>query len=120
MPWTIRPADMQIDSDKPLMGGYFKDMPDKQPIPLEDLEREYCRLTNQPYPTKDIVFVRSFVFFRVRELHLWTSRGFYDPYRAESSYRVLQRVLHGSRRVRSGRTYTHKPSRYMESLQRKL
>ncbi|KAJ7336096.1 kinase-like domain-containing protein [Mycena albidolilacea] len=64
MPWSIRPADMQIDPDKPLMGGYFKDMPEKQPIPLEDLEREYCRLTNQPYPIKDIVFVRSFMLFR--------------------------------------------------------
>ncbi|KAJ7864620.1 kinase-like domain-containing protein [Mycena olivaceomarginata] len=64
LPWSIRPADMQINPDKPLMGGYFKDMPEKQPIPLEDLEREYCRLTNQPYPIKDIVFVRSFMLFR--------------------------------------------------------
>ncbi|KAJ7194425.1 kinase-like domain-containing protein [Mycena pura] len=64
MPWSIRPEDMQIDPDKPLMGGYFKDMPEKQPIPLDDLEREYCRLTSQPYPIKDIVFVRSFMLFR--------------------------------------------------------
>lgn len=120
MPWSIRPAEMQIDPDKPLMGGYFKDMPEKEPIPLEDLEHEYCRLTNQPYPIKDIVFARSFMLFRVRELHLWTSRGSYDTYRAGSSYRVLRRALHGSRRARSERTYTHKPSHYMESLQKKL
>ncbi|KAF7328911.1 Acyl-CoA dehydrogenase family member 11 [Mycena venus] len=59
IPWSIRPTDMQVDPDRPFMGGAFKGAPEKQPIPLEDLEREYCCLTNQPYPIKDIVFARS-------------------------------------------------------------
>jgi hypothetical protein len=38
------------------------------PIPLEDLEKEYCRLTKQPYPIPEMVFVRSWMFFRVCSL----------------------------------------------------
>lgn len=36
------------------------------PIPLEDLEREYCHLTQQAYPIREMVFVRSWMFFRVK------------------------------------------------------
>jgi len=35
------------------------------PIQLEDLEREYCRLTSQPYPIPEMVFVRSWMLFRL-------------------------------------------------------
>ncbi|KIL68737.1 hypothetical protein M378DRAFT_8198 [Amanita muscaria Koide BX008] len=35
------------------------------PIALEDLEREYCRLTKQTYPIHGIVFVRSWSVFRL-------------------------------------------------------
>lgn len=35
------------------------------PISLEDLEREYCRLTTQPYPIEEMVFARSWMLFRV-------------------------------------------------------
>lgn len=43
----------------------FKNATNDVPIPLEDLEREYCRLTNQPYPIKEMVFVRSWMLFRL-------------------------------------------------------
>ena len=42
------------------------------PIPLEDLEREYCRLTKQVYPIPEMVFVRSWMLFRVKRPN-WNS-----------------------------------------------
>ena len=36
------------------------------PIPLEDLEREYCLLTKQVYPITEMVYVRSWMLFRVK------------------------------------------------------
>ncbi|CAL1711401.1 unnamed protein product [Somion occarium] len=42
----------------------FKNDPDA-PITLEELEREYCRLTNQPYPITEMVFARSWMLFRL-------------------------------------------------------
>ncbi|KAJ7287124.1 kinase-like domain-containing protein, partial [Mycena rebaudengoi] len=64
MPWAVNPADAEVDGDEPFMTG-FKGQPDKAPIPLVDLEREYCRLTNQAYPIKEMVFVRSWMLFRL-------------------------------------------------------
>ncbi|KAH7928691.1 APH-domain-containing protein [Leucogyrophana mollusca] len=43
----------------------FKNATKNVPVPLEDLEREYCRLTNQPYPITEMVFVRSWMLFRL-------------------------------------------------------
>ena len=43
----------------------FKNATGDVPICLEDLEHEYCRLTNQPYPIDGIVFARSWMLFRV-------------------------------------------------------
>ncbi|KAJ7935127.1 kinase-like domain-containing protein [Mycena leptocephala] len=65
MPWAIRTKDMQTDlGQQPLIAG-FKDAPEQQPIPLEDLEREYCRLTHQPYPITEMVFASSWMLFRL-------------------------------------------------------
>lgn len=44
----------------------FKNITKDVPISLEDLEREYCRSTGQDYPIKDMIFVRSWMLFRVR------------------------------------------------------
>ncbi|KAJ6631529.1 kinase-like domain-containing protein [Mycena sp. CBHHK59/15] len=63
-PWAVRMRDIQFGSQEPFMRG-FKDDPEATPIPLEDLEREYCRLTNQSYPIKEMVFVRSWMLFRL-------------------------------------------------------
>ncbi|KAF8208610.1 hypothetical protein K438DRAFT_1961206 [Mycena galopus ATCC 62051] len=38
----------------PFMSGIFKGSPVRQPIALEELKRECCCLTNQPYPVKEI------------------------------------------------------------------
>ncbi|KAH0829094.1 kinase-like domain-containing protein [Lanmaoa asiatica] len=43
----------------------FKNTTKDVPIPLEDLEREYCRLTNQAYPIEEMIFVRSWMLFRL-------------------------------------------------------
>lgn len=42
----------------------FKNSPDV-PISLAEMEKEYCRLTQQPYPIKEMVFARSWMLFRV-------------------------------------------------------
>lgn len=46
------------------MRGY-KGTSENIPIALEDLEQEYCRLASQPYPILEMVFVRSWMLFRV-------------------------------------------------------
>ena len=35
------------------------------PISFEELEGEYCRLMMQPCPIKELIFVRSWMLFRV-------------------------------------------------------
>ena len=54
-----------IDTPSNLLTG-FQNHPEVAPVSLEDLEREYCRLTNQPYPISEMVFTRSWMLFRVR------------------------------------------------------
>ncbi|KAJ6589909.1 kinase-like domain-containing protein [Mycena vulgaris] len=63
-PWSVRTADIQLDPAQPFMRG-FKGTPEEAPVPLEDLERAYCRLTNQPYPITEMLFVRSWMLFRL-------------------------------------------------------
>ncbi|KAF7351091.1 APH domain-containing protein [Mycena sanguinolenta] len=65
MNWFIRPTDIAVDPNVPFMSGSFKGAPERQPIALEDLEREYCRLTKQPYPILEMVFARSWMLFRL-------------------------------------------------------
>jgi len=60
-PWAVDPKDLHGMST--VLG--FKNAAKDVPIPLEDLEREYCRLTNQPYPIIEMVFVRSWMLFRL-------------------------------------------------------
>jgi len=64
MPWSIDLSDYGEVMQFSLMRG-FKNTTKDVPISLEDLEREYCRLTNQPYPIKEMVFVRSWMLFRL-------------------------------------------------------
>ncbi|KAG2055497.1 kinase-like protein [Suillus hirtellus] len=66
-PWAIDARHIPKDS---LLTEFtiirpFKNTTKDVPIPLEDLEREYCRLTNQPYPIKEMIFVRSWILFRL-------------------------------------------------------
>ncbi|KAF8585972.1 APH-domain-containing protein [Ramaria rubella] len=35
------------------------------PIPVEELEKEYCLLMKQPYPIREMVFARSWMLFRL-------------------------------------------------------
>ncbi|KAI0301709.1 protein kinase subdomain-containing protein PKL/CAK/ACAD [Multifurca ochricompacta] len=58
-PWVFDLADVGT-----LMVG-FKNNPGAEPISLEDLEREYCRVTRQPYPIVEIGFARSWMLFRL-------------------------------------------------------
>ncbi|KAF9243233.1 kinase-like domain-containing protein [Melanogaster broomeanus] len=59
-PWAIDAKNLPND---PLLKNFtlvkaFKNATKDVPIPLVDLEREYCRLTNQTYPIKEMTFVR--------------------------------------------------------------
>jgi len=52
-----------------MMVGY-KNSP-AEPISLAELEREYCRVTQQSYPIQEMEFARSWMLFRVRHrLHI--------------------------------------------------
>jgi hypothetical protein len=44
----------------------FKNSPGTEPISLAELEREYCRVTQQPFPIAEMEFARSWMLFRVR------------------------------------------------------
>ncbi|KAJ7188722.1 kinase-like domain-containing protein [Mycena filopes] len=65
MPWSSRTKDVIPEGGGEPLIQAFKDAPQLQPIPLEDLEREYCRLTKQAYPIREMVFVRSWMLFRL-------------------------------------------------------
>ncbi|KAJ2928635.1 hypothetical protein H1R20_g8466, partial [Candolleomyces eurysporus] len=62
-PWAIDLKHIPKDANLALRG--FKNTTVDVPISLEDLEREYCRLTNQPYPITEMIFVRSWMLFRL-------------------------------------------------------
>ena len=61
-PWIIDPELCVIDGVKPLPG--YKNT-DYTPCEVELLHREYCTLTNQPYPIPEMVFASSWMLFRV-------------------------------------------------------
>lgn len=63
LPWSIDNKDLPEGSTISLPG--FKNTTRDLPIPLEDLEREFCRLLEQPYPIAEMIFVRSWMLFRV-------------------------------------------------------
>ncbi|THH19363.1 hypothetical protein EW146_g1773 [Bondarzewia mesenterica] len=67
IPWSIDlskvPGGDSVTQFSLLRG--FKNTTKDVPITLEDLERKYCHLTNQPYPIKEMVFVRSWMLFRL-------------------------------------------------------
>ena len=58
-PWVLEPNDAGR-----IMVGY-KNSPGTEPMSLAELEREYCRVTQQPYPIIKMSFARSWMLFRV-------------------------------------------------------
>ena len=66
-PWAIDSTNIPDDPDLKMfmMVKGFKNTMVDVPIVLEDLEREYCRLTAQAYPMPEMVFTRSWMLFRV-------------------------------------------------------
>ncbi|KAF5321265.1 hypothetical protein D9619_001667 [Psilocybe cf. subviscida] len=62
-PWSIEKSNFPEGSGLTMVG--FKNSKDKGITPLEILEREYCRLMSQPYPITEMVFVRSWMLFRL-------------------------------------------------------
>ncbi|KAI0079245.1 protein kinase subdomain-containing protein PKL/CAK/ACAD [Panus rudis PR-1116 ss-1] len=64
-PWSIDSSIYPPIIPHDLLPVAFKNNPQDAPIELEVLEREYCRLTNQPYPILEMVFARSWMLFRL-------------------------------------------------------
>ncbi|KAG8776169.1 hypothetical protein FRC16_004604 [Serendipita sp. 398] len=52
-----------VQEATPLIRG-LKNSPDS-PIQLEDIRKEYCRLTKQPYPLQGATFTSSWMIFRL-------------------------------------------------------
>lgn len=63
-PWSIDPKVLPPHIKSSGLVG-FKNNADAAPVELEVLEREYCRLTKQPYPIKEMSFARSWMLFRL-------------------------------------------------------
>ena len=61
-PWAVDPSVGQAVGPGAFLG--FKNTNDA-PCELEVLEREYCKLTEQPYPIPEMIFARSWMLFRV-------------------------------------------------------
>lgn len=61
-PWAVDPSVGQAVGPGAFLG--FKNTNDA-PCELEVLEREYCKLTEQPYPIPEMVFAKSWMLFRV-------------------------------------------------------
>lgn len=61
-PWIIDPELCKVDGSALLLG--FKNT-SYAPCELEELYREYCKLTDQPYPIPEMVFANSWMLFRV-------------------------------------------------------
>lgn len=68
MSWYVNPTDVPPGHDAIIRGfrSLDVDRSSAPPIDLADLEREYCKLVGQLYPIKEMVFVRSWMLFRVR------------------------------------------------------
>lgn len=66
-PWSIDPSYIPADiaAEKVVYLTAFKNTTQDVPILLEELERTYCQLSDQPYPIKEMIFVRSWMIFRV-------------------------------------------------------
>ncbi|EKM53394.1 uncharacterized protein PHACADRAFT_259746 [Phanerochaete carnosa HHB-10118-sp] len=62
-PWHVDPSIAKGTEGVSVLTG-FKNSSDA-PANLEELEREYCRLTKQPYPIPEMVFARSWMLFRL-------------------------------------------------------
>ncbi|EGN92738.1 hypothetical protein SERLA73DRAFT_98766 [Serpula lacrymans var. lacrymans S7.3] len=66
-PWAVEAKNVPtnaIYSQYKLIKG-FRNTTFEVPVQLDVIEREYCRLTNQPYPITEMVFARSWMLFRL-------------------------------------------------------
>ncbi|KAI0741115.1 APH-domain-containing protein [Earliella scabrosa] len=60
-PWSVARDSFPPNGN---LSAAFKNNDAEAPIGLEELEREYCRVTKQPYPIPEMVFARSWMLFR--------------------------------------------------------
>ncbi|KAL4064255.1 kinase-like domain-containing protein [Scleroderma yunnanense] len=65
-PWSVDPSNVPMDlaAEQTVFVTAFKNTTKDVPLALEELERTYCQLTDQPYPIKEMGFVRSWMLFR--------------------------------------------------------
>jgi aminoglycoside phosphotransferase (APT) family kinase protein len=63
-PWSVDAQLLAREAPDSTLRG-FKNATKDIPIPLEDLEREYCKHMQQPYPITEMTFVRSWMLFRL-------------------------------------------------------
>ena len=61
-PWAIAPNSFP---DGVHVLAAFKNNTNGAPIAGEELEKEYCRVAGHPYPIPEMVFVQSWMLFRV-------------------------------------------------------
>jgi hypothetical protein len=67
MAWSIHVRDItpELNESRSLVAAFKGANSSEIPGEYEDLEKEFCRLTGWPYPIEEMVFVRSWMLFRV-------------------------------------------------------
>jgi hypothetical protein len=83
-PWSLDtslfPSHLQLSNSQPPLNGFKNALPAVEvPIPLEDLEKAYCRATGRAYPIPEMVFARSWMLFRVRRFAVPISPSPFPP-----------------------------------------
>ncbi|KAF5382997.1 hypothetical protein D9757_006345 [Collybiopsis confluens] len=109
-PWSINPDHLPKDGIFRENVRAFRDVPTNTttgadqggeklaPVPLELLEKEYCKRMKLDYPLKDILFVRSWMLLRASVgLSAVTSHLPFCEHREVSSRRVLRHAQLGVR-----------------------
>ncbi|KAI0034874.1 kinase-like domain-containing protein [Vararia minispora EC-137] len=65
MPWSINWNEVGLPSEIPIATKGYKNSTEDSPISLRDIEQEYSRLMGLSYPIDDMIFVRSWMLFRL-------------------------------------------------------
>ncbi|EIN06542.1 kinase-like protein [Punctularia strigosozonata HHB-11173 SS5] len=67
-PWNVEPSLLPqgVDLTKATLMRTFKNLPPEElAVSRDELEARFCKMTNQPFPLQDMVFARSWMFFRL-------------------------------------------------------
>ena len=98
---------MSSDVTSSAAGGVIKGFKNVQNVPIskEEMEEEYCKVTEWPYPITEIVFVRSWMVMRVSDQSCGVFRKLSQKLVSLQSFpKVLLRGMPGGKPVPNKRS----------------